>query len=73
MSFWGTYDVHIKWKGCHIPKSPFRVVVSSEIDASDGEDLVKPPEEKLLGLFMFHFGVDSNDVEPYLIYSLGGF
>lgn len=30
----GIYDVHIKWKGRHIPKSPFRVKVSSDLDSS---------------------------------------
>jgi hypothetical protein len=32
--FSGIYDVHIKWKGRHIPKSPFRVRVSSDLDSS---------------------------------------
>jgi hypothetical protein len=32
--FSGIYDIHIKWKGRHIPKSPFRVKVSSDLDSS---------------------------------------
>ena len=30
----GKYDVHVKWNGRHIPKSPFRVEVSQDLDAS---------------------------------------
>ena len=30
----GIYDIHIKWKGRHIPKSPFRVKVASDLDSS---------------------------------------
>ena len=40
--FQGIYDVHIKWKGRYIPKSPFRVMVSSDQHTSDDEDSVKP-------------------------------
>ena len=29
----GKYDVHVKWNGRHIPKSPFRVQVDSDLDA----------------------------------------
>lgn len=32
--FQGIYDIHIKWKGRHIPKSPFRVKVASDLDSS---------------------------------------
>lgn len=30
----GKYDVHVKWNGRHIPKSPFRVEVGADLDAS---------------------------------------
>lgn len=30
----GKYDVHVKWNGRHIPKSPFRVEVGQDLDAS---------------------------------------
>ena len=30
----GKYDVHVKWNGRHIPKSPYRVDVSPDLDAS---------------------------------------
>lgn len=31
--FSGKYDVHVKWNGRHIPKSPFRVEVGSGLDS----------------------------------------
>ncbi|XP_032219787.2 filamin-A isoform X1 [Nematostella vectensis] len=37
----GKYDVHVKWNGRHIPKSPFRVEVSSDLDA--GKAYAKGP------------------------------
>lgn len=30
----GKFDVHVKWNGRHIPKSPFRVEVGQDLDAS---------------------------------------
>ena len=34
MSISGKFDVHVKWNGRHIPKSPFRVEVGQDLDAS---------------------------------------